>query len=382
MTFEMLHLRQLIDQAIHQEPAPSQIKARIEESETEKERILMAIENALLASGPEKTSFYLNQCQQPLILMINDLEKEISTLPQASLSPARTQLLSVYQSALDDLLTALERQFPEHFNLDCKLPHPANKAFRDHLKDQFNHLLTILKNNEANAELQKSFASITEELQKGDSHYNFRQVNYLGELLNLLQQKISGFNPDNTTLDLIVLLISADFNHPCFYHFCCSYISSEIEQCDHLAQQYRILNYLKKTIQQIFKVIPFPYSASFSKIDAALLRYIEAETAYLQSVDIVAADLTLTGQMPKTYQVTFTVRQLAIFIHLQVEAGIIVGESPKSIRQYITSTYSTVEKAQISEKSFKNAYYANSGNDIKKVMEKLTTMLALARARY
>ncbi|WP_344853682.1 hypothetical protein [Pedobacter jeongneungensis] len=41
-----------------------------------------------------------------------------------------------------------------------------------------------------------------------------------------------------------------------------------------------------------------------------------------------------------------------------------------------------MEKENISEKSFKNAYYSAMGNDVEKVIEKIATMLAIAQEKY
>ncbi|GGE47002.1 hypothetical protein EV200_104275 [Pedobacter psychrotolerans] len=76
-----------------------------------------------------------------------------------------------------------------------------------------------------------------------------------------------------------------------------------------------------------------------------------------------------------------TVRQLAIFIRLQVEAKMIVFQSPKMLHQFIAKHYSTTEQDQISSKSFKNVYYANADQDIEKVIEMMVTMLALAQEK-
>ena len=83
--------------------------------------------------------------------------------------------------------------------------------------------------------------------------------------------------------------------------------------------------------------------------------------------------------LESNFKVTFTVRQLALFINLQVEAGIITIKSPKLLHQYITKHYSTTEKEVISEKSFKNAYYGYVDKDIQKVIEKIVVMLNIAQ---
>lgn len=71
-----------------------------------------------------------------------------------------------------------------------------------------------------------------------------------------------------------------------------------------------------------------------------------------------------------------------MFMHLQVEAGIISTHSPKTLHQYVTKHYSTVEKDHISEKRFKNAYYGNASIDVEKVIDKIATMLAIAQEKY
>ncbi|GAA4213206.1 hypothetical protein GCM10022289_45030 [Pedobacter jeongneungensis] len=88
------------------------------------------------------------------------------------------------------------------------------------------------------------------------------------------------------------------------------------------------------------------------------------------------------GFQQGSFRVGFTVRQLALFVRLQVESEIIIAQSPKTLHRYVTRHYSTMEKENISEKSFKNAYYSAMGNDVEKVIEKIATMLAIAQEKY
>ena len=142
------------------------------------------------------------------------------------------------------------------------------------------------------------------------------------------------------------------------------------------------MHFFKKLIGQVFKTISIPYNRNLPDIDESLLRYIESEISYLKSIDTIAEDLSSGGILDTNFRVNFTVRQLALFIHLQVEAGIITSQSPKTLHQYVTKHYSTVEKDNISEKSFKNAYYGNAGKDVEKVIEKIVDMLAIANEKY
>lgn len=98
-------------------------------------------------------------------------------------------------------------------------------------------------------------------------------------------------------------------------------------------------------------------------------------------MDRIGAHLNHQGLLDNRYKVTLTVKQLAIFIHLQVQAKIIITESPKLLHEYISKHYSTNETDRISAKSFKNAYYSASTEDLEKVIEKIVTMLAIAQEK-
>ena len=129
----------------------------------------------------------------------------------------------------------------------------------------------------------------------------------------------------------------------------------------------------------MFQLSSSPYDVNLPIIEEAIQRYLDAELNYLHALELNAEDLSTGGLLEKNFQVNFTVRQLAIFIQLQVEANIIFSKSPKTLHQYVAKHYSTVETEKISEKSFKNAYYKARDTDMEKVIEKIVTMLALAQ---
>jgi hypothetical protein len=122
-----------------------------------------------------------------------------------------------------------------------------------------------------------------------------------------------------------------------------------------------------------------PFHKALPGIKSSLLNFVDAEISHLQSLEKIGGDLASYGQINENFRVSFSVKELAYFIHLQVECGIILEEKPKKIHQYIVGHYSTQETEKISEKSFKNATYSRSPNNVKKVITKLTEMLARAQ---
>lgn len=201
-------------------------------------------------------------------------------------------------------------------------------------------------------------------------------TNTLAVLLDIIET-----DTELEPLGLITDLISLEFNHPVFYSFCCGFILGQIELVENISDQFHTLQFLLKKIEQLQPISVSVYEPKLPGVKEALIRFIKSEISYIRSLDFLSEELSSGGLMEKNYRVSFTVRQLAIFIHLQVETGIILVDKPRLIHQYASRHYSTPETTKISEKSFKNSYYGNSADDLEKVISKITHMLVMAQEK-
>jgi hypothetical protein len=381
MTYELLYLRQIIASILNGTACETLDIDKLEKAIKEESlRLLYAIQQNLSSLKPEKGRFYLVQRQKELSLILEELEKEVAAQLQSTHEKAN--LLNTCKVAIDHLLTELERYFPTYFDYQAAVSPGRIKNFQQELEGLITEFSKILESKAMIGHTLENFDRFFKQLFIDNKNITYQRIIYLRNFFLEMIKELNQSPNVLETLDIIVIAISLNFNHPAFYHFACRYFKEEVESCENITEQYRTLNFLKKTLQQVFKILPSHYNQNLPPIDESLNRYIEAELDYLKSIELTAEDLRSGGLLENNFKVTLTVRQLAIFIHLQVESEIIIAQSPMVLRQYVTKHYSTLEKENFSEKSFKNAYYSNVGKDVEKVIEKITVMLAIAQEKY
>ena len=171
-------------------------------------------------------------------------------------------------------------------------------------------------------------------------------------------------------------------NHSIFFDYAKTFILNEIESNTALSDQIALTCTFRKEIRMLLianKTRQFPAQPGINKF---IRKFIREELLRLRAMEFVNQETPEAGIMNANYKVSFSVKQLAFFVHLQMETGIIIWQRAKFAHQYIARHFSTVERESISEKSVRNAHYSHASEDIKKVIAKLGEMLALAQERY
>ena len=383
MMYELISFREIILDAI-KVGAAYQCPSKELQNEILKEskRIISSIQHNVTQIAPDKSKAYIRQYQSGLVQLMDELAAMVDEDNLNACQKNKNEGISSIVNLLNKMVLDLQQYLPYYFDYDCAVSITTQKQLLVNIAENSSKILKNLEELNTDNEIIIFFKYIFEHLNSGPSRFTFEQAIYLHDFFESLEIALNKFVPSLAMSGIILLLVSLNFNHPYFYHSCCSHFNHELQKCESISEQYRLIHFFKKLIGQIFKTISIPYNRNLSNIDESLLRYIKSEISYLKSIDTVAEDLSRGGILDSNFKVTFTVRQLAIFIHLQVEAGIITTQSPKALHQYITKHYSTAEKDTISEKSFKNAYYGNIGKDVEKVIDKIVAMLAIAQEKY
>lgn len=348
----------------------------------ESKRIISSIQYNVTQMAPDRSKAYIRQHQRGLIQLMDELAAMIGEDNLNACQKNKNEEISSIVNLLNQMVLDLQQYLPYYFDYGCPVSLSTQKQLLLNIAENSSQVLKNLEERDADNETIAVFKLIFENLNSGPGRFTFEQVTYLRDFFESLKIALNKFAPPLDIPEIILLLVSLNFNHPSFYHSCCSHFNRELQKCESISDQYRLIHFFKKLIGQVFKTISIPYNRNLPNIDESLLRYIKSEISYLKSIDTLAEDLSDGGILDSNFKVTFTVKQLAIFIRLQVEAGIITTHSPKALHQYVTKHYSTAEKDIISEKSFKNAYYGNVGNDVQKVIKKISTMLGIAEDKY
>ncbi|SDF97283.1 hypothetical protein SAMN05421827_102283 [Pedobacter terrae] len=382
MVYELINFRELILDVLRSGSTHHcSCKEVKDEILQESKRIISSILHHVTQVEPDRAKAYIRQHQRGLLQLMDELG---ATRNKDALNISRkneSKEINKIENLLNQMVMDLEQLFPYYFDYDCPIPTVNQTQLLLKIAENSSQILKSINELHADNETITLFKHIFEHINSSSGRFTFEQAGYLHDFLASLKMALNKFVPSLNLSEIILLLVSLNFNHPSFYHFCCSHLNHELQTCENISEQYRLIHFFKKLIGQVFKTINVPYNRNLPNIDESILRYIESEISYLKSIDTIAEDLSRGGILESNFKVSFTVRQLAIFINLQVESGIITTNSPKALHQYVTKHYSTAEKDIISEKSFKNAYYGNVEKDVQKVIDKIVTMLAIAHEK-
>ncbi|MBB6237283.1 hypothetical protein HDC90_001903 [Pedobacter sp. AK013] len=383
MTFELISFRKIILDAIKVEAAHQRPRKELQdEIIKESNQIISSILCNVAQIAPKRSKAYVRQYQRGLTQLIDELALMVNNDNHNAGQKGKNEEISGVANLLNQMVLDLQQHLPYYFDYDCPVSIITQKQILLNVAENSILILKKLEELQADNETVVIFKHIFEHLNGVSGRFTFEKAIYLHDFFESLKIALNKFVPPLDVQEIILLLVSLNFNHPSFYHSCCCHFNHELQKCENISEQYRLIHFFKKLIEQVFKTISISYNGNLPNIDESLLRYIKSEISYLKTIDAIAEDLSCGGILDSNFKVTFTVRQLAIFIHLQVEAGIITTHSPKALHQYVTKHYSTTERDIISEKSFKNAYYANVGIDVQKVIEKIVVMLGIAQDKY
>jgi hypothetical protein len=383
MMYELISFREIILDALTTGTAYKWPHKELQdEILKESKRVLSAIQHNVTQIEPDRSRAYLTQHQSGLIQLMDEVEAMVDRDAPNTDQKNKTEEINGIANLLNKMVLDLQQYLPYYFDHYSPVPIITQRQLLLNIEENSSQILKNLEEQHTDNETITVFTHIFEHLNSGIRRFTFEQAGYLHDFFESLKIELKKFASPVQMPGIILLLTSLNFNHPSFYHSCCSHFNHELQQCENINEQYRLIHFFKKLIGQVFKTISIPYNRNLPDIDESLLRYLESEISYLKSIDTIAEDLSSGGILDSNFKVNFTVRQLAMFVHLQVEAGIITTQSPKALHQYVTKHYSTVDKDNISEKSFKNAYYGNAGKDVEKVIDKIVAMLAIAQEKY
>ena len=340
----------------------------------EKLRISAAIRRNVLTGDQALITPFIHQHQHGLIWMLKKMEKA----KKGNINSKTQQ--RIYQDILDVIITLfdeLEEFYPEYLDQTTAVPALMLKERNAGLQLKWNTMQTIFMQ----ANVQTRLIDILSEFMPSSAHSSppvcYGQLNYLDSLTQTLSDQFAQ-SPPRDTFELIIFLIRLNFNPTTFYDFCNEFLIQSLDSST-LPSRLELLYYFKKRLTQATLITTTYYQKDLPSINESLTQMVDAEIEYLKSINTMSENL---APETKHFQVNLTVRQLAIFINLQISCGIIIADKPKIIHEYVSEHYSTPDADKISEKSFKNAYYGNSAADLDKVLEKITQMLIIGQKKY
>ncbi|SDD70465.1 hypothetical protein [Pedobacter soli] len=332
---------------------------------------------AVLGKKKKKIITYFNFHQKNLIILIDKVYQQSEA--QKS-NQGRKTILPLLEQLITKMIAFLEwtqKMFPKFFNANEKLPKIILLTELEKIEAKIRLVIDELKKRK----FRDEFSGLMKVIGDTKLITNYREIAYWHATWNIIYCRLIAHDIRDE-FGILKVMIENGMNHSEFYRFTKNFISQEVEKKPTLDEQISSICGFRKEIRLLFGKTNSKQFSEYPEIKKMLKNFIKEELLMLRAMEFVNHGLAEAGIMNANYKVSFSVKQLAFFVHLQMETGIIIWQRAKFAHQYIARHFSTVERDSISEKSVRNAHYNHAGEDIKKVIAKLGEMLALAQERY
>lgn len=296
------------------------------------------------------------------------LSDNTSILPSVDL-----ELLNV----LDGLLYFLKSNFPSEFDFSAAIS--LTCLTNEKITQGANAKLISMKLDDQRIgnELRNI---ITLALTLSDrENITYEDIRYIHSITKVFLRELESLTSDKIVADFLTTL---NFNKLNFFNYLKECMNAEFERALEISEKYKFLLVYKKEVEQSIHEYIGQYSSNYPSLYQLIIEHLEFERLFLKELDLATTEWVNSGLLDANYKVSLTVKQLAFYVYLNVECGIITEQRAKKIHQYVISHVDSYEKSGISEKSFKNAYYLHHAEDIRKVIDKIAKMLAIARERF
>lgn len=315
---------------------------------------------------------YIRFQQHSMVRLIKLIEARLDLIP--SIPDQKTTVLTKLLGLTEQLVDHLLNYHTRYFDFDEELSKGRAEKFLEVNLDLKTHFQTLLYDCGVQTHLADDPFNSPNKKQ-----ITFGEMVYQGELLIFLKEKATVIKEEPM---LYIELLRAGYNRPDFLNHYLKDIGRQISEGNSIAEQYRKVISIRKEVDQLLPTGNPILDRPSWKIRARIKKFLAAELKFLKLLDFITSELINTGILDANYKVSLSVKQLAFYIFLNVECGIITEQKAKKVHEYVISHVATSEKQGISEKSFKNAYYVHAPEDIKKIIEKLGRMLAIARNHF
>ncbi|MCX2584332.1 hypothetical protein [Pedobacter sp. MR22-3] len=328
-------------------------------------------------NNKKKVKQYFNFHQRNLVILMDEVSMEIPKERNRQEKKFIDSELSYLLEKMGNLLEWMDQMCPQIFDYKSQAPIKVLQSE----KSKIRVVLDLIKTELEAKCIDDKLSELTTSVLDPEQISTFRDIRYWQTTAMNLYSKIIS----NTEIDkfgIIKVLIGNGINHRDFFSYSKAFILKEIEKKTTLSDQISAICTLRKEIRMLLIETKSRQFQVHPDINKLVRKFIREELLLLRAMEFVNHETAEAGIMNANYKVSFSVKQLAFFFHLQMETGIIIWQRAKFAHQYIARHFSTIERESISEKSARNAHYSHASEDIKKVITKLSEMLALAQERY
>ncbi|QPH38655.1 hypothetical protein [Pedobacter endophyticus] len=325
----------------------------------------------------DKLKAYFNFHQQNLTLLMDKASNEKTLREKGQYHKIIINTIDTLLDKMEEILIWMKQVFSQVFNDKGRVPIKMIESETSEIEDSLSLIIGELENKK----LDKKLMEVIKKVLNLSQIISFKDLEFWKKSCSKIYQDVIMLDSVDE-FSVIKIFIGFGINHPDLFLYAKRYISSEIENNTTLGEKISAVCLYRKEIRVLYRESQMLQFKTKPDLQRTIKKFLREELLLLRAIEFVNHEVEEAGIMNANYKVSFSVKQLAFFVHLQMETGIIIWQRAKFAHQYIARHFSTVERDSISEKSARNAHYNHASEDVRKVIAKLSEMLALAQERY
>lgn len=350
----------------------------------ETRRVRLALQSAVCdLADPLRIEIYMQHHQTALIRLIDVLNKLSHESEYPSIqSPVGQQLCGFVIAHLMTMFEFMTVTFYNYLDKNCKVPNQYRDSAMPKLNDKVNTLkVTCLKKAE-DRRLVEVFMSIVDHfLNQGPSEScSLHQIRYFDNILQILQ---GAFDCTTQGNQFKKQLFQIDFNHEVVFDCFIKTMEERMERTKSTSDILELLALEIRWINQIHLRPGFNLHPGEISLKNRYSDWITGEMSFLEKKQ----QLTFTPRqgigegVSKDFKVktTFSVPQLAYFVKILVETGIIKNKNQTEIITFFSKSFATPYAENISPGSLRSKFYYVEESACSAVKDILISLLNYVR---
>lgn len=282
----------------------------------------------------------------------------------------------VIYKGLEELLTFIERYFSRYFDQDSYLPESYKVIALNDFKEWLVVTKPVLEERITDKRLCKlCFHPVEKFINRANEDVTFRKLIFLKELVKeitaIVQTEVYGKELNEKLRSLLFYL---DYNSLRAYQYSINYITAYVNEAETMPQRIDRLAYAEKCINQAQVKPGFSFYPEYATMKVQLAVWVREEVRYAEqrkqlSISFASDAKPFTIEKNFKIKTVFSVPQLAYFIRLLVEVGIIKNRNITHLTDFLAKFIVTQRAEEISGNSLHTKFYAVEESARKKVGE-------------
>ncbi|MFY0255923.1 hypothetical protein ACDQ55_18430 [Chitinophaga sp. 30R24] len=375
----------------HKKPEANYLNQILDEATRQKDWFIQEFSRQLYDLGKRKQARHLQNHQHQLIQLMDLTTEHLDTDDILSRTDAPPDdswryLYRFLYSILAEILSFIERQYPQHMDIDCKIP----DAYLYLARESYVAAMMLLQEKSEDGEVEALLIPILIqpfedflEIEHPGQFISYSHLYYLTKLSSRIRQILDSCHSETITESIELELHALNFNSPAYLQYWTDRASKEIEQLPSSRDRLNRLIFLQKKIAQTRTKPGISLNRLHDSLRNQLLCWISAEIAYQKEREVISLSIHSIGELDRwkdfKVQTGFSVPQMGAMLKLLFDSGYYLNKNKTELLDFFSFFFTSAKQDVVSSQSLRSHFYKDSAAVSRAVQEILGELLDISQ---